>query len=311
MKRLWGLLLIVAMCLVPLGSFAEERTDYKIGISLPNADEFWFNQAMIYDEIAKTYEDLTLVSINAQSDAGKQLTDVETLIAQGCDAIIITGVDADACVASVEAIKAAGIICVVYENEPATDVYDVRVMGDNLDHGKSIGSYIQAWLDEDETRVCNMGYITGSTDENTNRRMTGIYETCTSDRLNTLITGVADWSPDKAMAMAEDWLLAYPNMNCIACANDEMAVAAIQAVKAAGKDLDDFLIFGVDGTVTGQEAIRNGEMDATSYQDSGIACAKNIEVALGLLNGKTYDKMVNPENYVLMTIDNIDEILGT
>lgn len=35
MKRLWGLLLIVAMCLVPLGSFAEERTDYKIGISLP------------------------------------------------------------------------------------------------------------------------------------------------------------------------------------------------------------------------------------------------------------------------------------
>ena len=61
----------------------------------------------------------------------------------------------------------------------------------------------------------------------------------------------------------------------------------------------------------GQEYIRSGELDATSYQDVPKAVSKILEVCVGLVNGQTFDKEINPQNYFPMTIDNIDELVGS
>lgn len=312
MKKLFCLLLVAVLTLGLMAvGHTEGEEKIRVGLSLNLQDETNVRFQKIYEELVQTkYPQVELIVTNALGDTSRQLSDVESLIIQGCDVIILRAIDADSGVVCAEAIHDAGIYCVLHDSSVNTDCWDVQVMGDQLDHGKAIGEYIQAWLDEDETRVVNMGYIHGGTTENIMKRELGIYETCTSDRLNTLVTGCATWSAEKAMAFTEDWLQVYPEMNCIAAASDEMAIGAIQALQGAGVDFDEFLVFGVDGTEAGQAYIRSGELKATSYQDVEKAIDMTLDVCVGLVNGETFDKHVNPNNYYPMTIDNIDELVG-
>ena len=120
---------------------------------------------------------------------------------------------------------------------------------------------------------------------------------------------MGDWQANKAMQIVEDWLQAFPQINVIAAMNDEMAVGAIQALKAAGVDFDDYVVLGVDGTVNGQNYIRSGELDATTFQDVRKSSREVFDVAVGLAQGKTYEKTITPDIISLMTIDTIDELV--
>ena len=95
-------------------------------------------------------------------------------------------------------------------------------------------------------------------------------------------------------------------MNCNAAATDEMANGVIPALEGAGVDMDEFLVYGVDGTEAGQSYIRSGELDATSYQDIPVAVDMILEVCVGLVNGEE----INPHNYYAMNSENIDALLA-
>ncbi len=317
MKKILSVILSVTLMAstVVMPTYAEEEK-ITVGLSLNLQDETNVRFQEVYEQIIEEeYPNVELVVTNALGDTSRQLNDVESLIMQDCDVIVLRAIDADSGVACAEAVKNAGIYLVLHDSSVNTDIYDVRVIGDQMDHGYAIGQAIKDWLKEDESRVVNMGYIHGGTTVNIMKREAGIYETCKdeveSGRLNTLITGCADWSADKAMAMAEDWLNTYPEINCIAAASDEMAIGAIQALVGAGVDMDEFLVYGVDGTEAGQAYIRSGELDATSFQNVPIAVEKILEVCVGLVNGETFEKEINPNNFFPMNKDNIDTLLAS
>ncbi len=255
---------------------------------------------------------IKFIFTNANNDAEKQLSDIDSLIAQNPDVIVMRVVDSDAAVSCVEAIKDAGIACVIQDTPVNTDAYDCRIVGDQSMVGQLIGSYMQEWLDEDETRSINMGYINGNTNEVIQKRETGIYDVVDASRINTFSSQVSmGFSAEGAMAYAEDWLQSQPDMNCIACGNDEMAAAVIQALSAAGTDYDNFLVFGCDGGAIGQQYLQSGELDATVSQSASKVADAIIEVAKGVAEGKTYEnKMYNPDCYRLMTADNMEEVLN-
>lgn len=281
----------------------------KIGVSLNSNIEFVVDLQATMEEKAKELGNIELIFTNADNDSEKQLSDVESLIAQKPDVIIIRVVERDAGLTSLEAIKNAGIPIVLQDTSVSEEIFDVFVVGDQAIHGQLIGSYMQEWLDEDESRHINMGYINGSTSEAIQARETGIYDVVDAERITTLVTAVATgFSAEDAMSTAEDWLLAYPDMNCIACANDEMAIAVIQALNAAGKNLDDFLVFGVDASEIGREYIRNGDLKATTFQDSEITVDVLFDVCQRLVDGETLDSKIDPDNISLIKIDNIDEV---
>lgn len=279
----------------------------KIGVSLNNTIDFVTTLQQIMEEKASVRDDIELVFTNAGDSPEKQMSDVESLIAQKPDVIVLRAVDPDAGAACVEAVKNAGIYCVVQDTQVNTEEYDTYIFGAQSVHGNMIGSYIQGWLEEDSSRHAYMGYINGSANAAIQGRETGIYEVVDSDRITTLAQYIATgFNAEEAMATAEDWILSYPNMNVIACANDEMAIAVIQALTAAGKNFDDFLVFGVDGTEMGREYLVSGQLKATTYQDSYKTVDKLFEVCLGLVNGETYEKVIDPENVTLLTKENAD-----
>lgn len=279
-----------------------------VGIAMSSADEFCTNLLAMYEEIGKEMG-VKIVSTNANSNVSKQISDVESLIAQQPDVIVLRAVDSDGLIPACEAVKAAGIPLVLDEADVYTEAYDVQVAMDQVVHGRLLGEYVKEWLEEDNTCVAKIGYILGMDAPIVNGRRDGILETCSDAEL--ISSQIADWQADKAMKVTEDWLQAFPEINVFAAMNDEMAVGAIQALTAAGVNMDDVLVLGVDGTVNGQQYIRSGELDATTYQDMSISARKVLEVAVGLVNGETYEKTVDPNMVSLMTIDTIDALVGS
>jgi simple sugar transport system substrate-binding protein len=97
----------------------------------------------------------------------------------------------------------------------------------------------------------------------------------------------------------ESFLKAYPDIDLVLAENDDMAMGAIEAIKAAGKvPGKDIIIVGCDSVKTAFEAIVAGEMNATIectplYSQFVIEAIKNIEA------GQVYDKtIIHPEEFV-------------
>ena len=262
-----------------------------IGVALNEEIDFVNELQNALEEKAAQAGDIEVIFTNANGDAEKQLS--------------------DAGVACVEAIKEAGIYCVIQDTPVNTDLYDCRIVGDQSMVGQLVGTYMQEWLDGDESRMIHMGYINGNTSETIKKRETGIYDAVDPARIETFSSQVAQgFSAEGAMSYAEDWLQSQPDMNCIACANDEMAAAAIQALTAAGIDFEDFLVFGCDGGAIGQQYLESGELDATVYQSVSKVAETVLEVSRGLADGQTYEnKMYDPKCYELLTKDNMDKVL--
>ena len=163
-------LALLAACAV--GAVAEEEK-ITVGLSLNLQDEINVKFQEVYEQlINEKYTNVDLIVTNALGDTSRQLSDIESLIMQDCDVIILRAIDADSGVVCAEAVKNAGIYLVLHDSSVNTDIFDVRVMGDQGDHGRAIGQAMKEYLDEDESRVINMGYINGGTTANLQKRET-------------------------------------------------------------------------------------------------------------------------------------------
>ena len=68
-----------------------------------------------------------------------------------------------------------------------------------------------------------------------------------------------NWYRDKGLSITENWIQSGDQIDMICSNNDEMALGAIQALKAAGK-LDKVLVSGVDATSDALVAMEAGEL---------------------------------------------------
>ena len=292
---------------------SSEEPSLTIGVSMNSADEF---RTSLYNAIEaeaneKGYE---VIQTNADFDPSKQLSDVESLIQKQPDVIVIFAVDGEAAVAAVDAVKAAGIGCVAVDFHINTDAYDVLIADNQTLHGELQAQYVLDWLAEDESRVANVGYLIGAYMESALERHDGFVNACNSeinDRVTLLSEQCGNWMADDAMAITEDWIQKFPEMNVFVSMNDDMAIGCIQALKAAGRSMDDVLVLGIDGTVNGIAAVREGDLDATTVVDvDGTADAVITtceQVAAGeQFNGST----IEPGMIQLVTKDNVDEVVG-
>ena len=112
----------------------------------------------------------------------------------------------------------------------------------------------------------------------------------------------------------EDWVQAYPEMNCIVAMSDEMALAASNVLQAAGIGTDKCIVVGIDGSPAAQEALRAGTLSATVYSSKRADAALNFAYAVRVAKGEDLrGQTVDPGNEIsaLMTADNVDEILNT
>lgn len=109
------------------------------------------------------------------------------------------------------------------------------------------------------------------------------------------------------MSIVERWLQTHPEINVFACMNDSMALGVVQALAAAGKDQEDYLVLGVDGNDQYFNEIRSGALDCTAARDLEIEAQTAITVARGLSRGEQFDKIIYPDSIFALTKENINE----
>lgn len=292
MKKLTAPILsmsLVAAMAMPAMVNAKETAleDVTIAVSLNDADEYRTQWLDTFTELCdeKGYH---VISANAGSDASKQISDVESLLLQQPDIVVMHAYSAEGAGPALDAIEAAGLPCVLFDFDVTADNYTTQV------------------VDEDESRELNLGYIVGSYSmEGAMPRRDGLYEALGVEE--PMAEAEGNWNANDSMSITEDWLQAYPDMNVFACMSDEMATGVIQALNAAGKNMDDVLVLGIDGAAVAMEYLESGDLDATAARDVNIETGFTLETCEKILSGETVEKRLQPMGISLLTKENYEK----
>jgi D-allose transport system substrate-binding protein len=106
-----------------------------------------------------------------------------------------------------------------------------------------------------------------------------------------------DWDRQKAANIANDTLQRNPDLVAIFCANDGMALGAVEAARAAGKDK--LLVVGVDGNSDAVKSILSGRLNASVAQLPYLVGKQAVENAKKVLGGGKVEEFTYVPTLVL------------
>lgn len=287
-----------------------EITGLKIGVAMPNAgDEYRSTWGKYFTEHAKAAGAEVIIT-DASDDVSKQISDCESLIAQQCDVIIVNPLDTTGIVPALEQIKAADIKCIMldfYPSEEYSDLYDAFIGFSAEDIGAIQGEAIKNWLEEKDKDL-SLGYVVGmySIVSEMGRR-DGVYEVLGVEEPT--VEAEANWKAEEAMALAEDWMQAHPDINVYACMSDQMAIGVIQALTAANVDMEEVFVAGIDGLSPGIEYVKKGTLDVTISHDLKADTKSCLTLCEQLMKGEEVEKMnfLPKETLIVLTPENVNE----
>ncbi len=258
---------------------------------------------MRMDNAAKKYcqeKGIEFLSYDGNYDAATQLSQVETMIADGCDAIILNPQDAVACAAAVELANKAGIPVVGVNTMVQSDLLTSYVGSQDVSAGEDIMQYMVDYLKKDEF---NIVIIEGPMGQSAQlQRIEGIENIMKKyPKIKELARNTANWSRSEAMGLMETWITTFgKDIDAVIAENDEMALGAREAIVAAGMDIP---CIGIDGIADAVTAIQNGEMIASDFQNAEGQMTGAIETAVKVVNGENVEKfywipfeMITPAN---------------
>ena len=255
---------------------------------------------------------------DAQDDVAKQLDQINNFIASGVDAIIVNAVDTSATEAMSQAAANAGIPLVYVNRQPI----NVDSLPDN-----------QAFVASNEIEsgtlaafeACKllrgMGYAGGASgylmmgqlsNQAAVQRTKDVDDILGIDMCNFISIidrQTANWSRDEAQDLMTNWLSSGEEFQVVFANNDEMAIGAIQAMKASGISMEDVVVVGVDATQDALVAMQAGDLDATVFQDAFGQGEGSVDAALALARGEDVDQKVYIP-FKLVTPANVDEFLS-
>ena len=93
-----------------------------------------------------------------------------------------------------------------------------------------------------------------------------------------------DWDRQKAANITNDTLQRYPDLVAIFCANDGMALGAVEAARAAAKDK--LIVVGVDGNSDAVKSILAGRLNASVAQLPYLVGKQSVETMKKVLAGE-------------------------
>lgn len=250
---------------------------------------------------------LEIVVQDGQEDVVRQQDQVKAMIVQGVDALVVVPVDTGAMAPITEAAKAAGIPLIYVnrnpfgENQPPEGVYYIGSR--EVVAGRFQGEVLIDMMGEEGNVAILLGLLTN---EAAIKRTEGNREILNQyPGISILAEETGNWQRDQGMSLTENWLTAFGNdLNAILANNDEMALGAVRALQAAGRE--DVLVLGVDATPDAKEAVKAGTLAATVLQDLVGQGRGGVEIAHNLLMGES-PTQVTWIDFVPITIDNVDE----
>ena len=217
-----------------------------------------------FDEIAKK-NNQPVQYLDAQGDADKQIAQFEEAVKNGAKTIVLLAVDETKIVPAVENAVASGVNVVAVNRHLRTDKV-CGVYSDEYGAGQMQAEYMERNL----PTGASVFYLQGTpTQLSSKLRWEGFRDSCLERRpdIQLVDSRPGDYSREKAKSIVEEWAQNYAQIDAVVCANDEMALGALAALKEAHRSRG-CIISGIDATPDALAAIESGEMRQTIKQDA-------------------------------------------
>lgn len=321
-KRVLAVLMVMAMTasmLLGCSTGTEESTSedketkgdgsYTIGCSVYYMTEFI---TLMVEGMEEKADELgcDLVMLDAQNDAQNQITQVENLIAQNVDVIVVAAVDSDAILPAIDMCEAADIPLVGVNMLFNTEEAYHYVGPDDVLAGELEMQYAIDAIGGEGNVVILEGPIGQSAQI---QRLEGNMNVLDQykGKVELLAQQTANWSREEALTLVENWIETFGGeIDAVIAQNDEMALGAIQALEAAGVK-DEVVVTGVDAIKDGCNAIKEGKLLGTVYQDAALEGQEAIQKAYDVLEGTVTEKKLDYIDMTWITKDNVEELLTT
>lgn len=304
MKKILLTAAVATILAAPMAAQAE-----KIGVTMFDYNDTFRSLLREGVDAAARKAGASVQFEDAKQDVGIQLNQIQNFISQKVDAIIVQAVDTDA-TPKITQLAAKARIPLIYINARPSDFDKLPagvavVASDEVFGGTLQAQAVCKQLGGKGQALVLMGNLIH---EAARLRTQAVENSFKSDKACAGIKLVdkreGKWSRTEAQDIKTNWLTAGVKFDAIIANNDEMALGAINALKAAKKLDGKVVVAGIDATRDAMASMKAGELKVTVFQNAAAQGAGSFDAALKLVKGQKVDKFVNIP-FELVTPENL------
>ena len=285
------------------GSSATQEGGNLVGVAMPTKDLQRWNQDGENMKAQLEEAGYTVDLQYAANDIPTQVSQIENMIANGCEVLVIASIDGEALGTVLDQAKEKDIPVIAYDrlimNSDAVSYYATF---DNWDVGVKQGEYIVEALDLANAgdKTYNIEYITGDPgDNNINFFFDGAISVlqpyidagtlvCPSGQTEKQTVATANWATDAAQSRFENILASYyadgTQLDVVLASNDSTALGVANAL-ASSYTGNYPVLTGQDCDIANVKNIVAGKQSMSVFKDTRDLAAKTVEMVDALMKG--------------------------
>jgi ribose transport system substrate-binding protein len=253
-----------------------------IGLSISTLDNPYFVALRDGARAEAQTQGLNLITVDAQDDAARQISNVEDLIQRRVSVILLNPTDSDAVANVVREANAAGIQVISLDRAVDGAPVRVRIASNNVAGGEMAAKFLLKRLGDKGNLVELVG-VPGSSAAR--ERGEGFDEVIkTAPAVKVVAEQPANFDRAQGLSVMENIVQRNRNIQGVFAQNDEMALGAATALDEAG--LKGVAIIGFDATPDGVAAVKDGQLAGTIQQKPELIGKLGVDAAKALLEGR-------------------------
>lgn len=265
-----------------------------IGLSISTLNNPFF--VSLKDGAVKAAKEagVELVVVDAQNDTAKQISGIEDLIQKKVSVILVNPTDSAAIVTAVQSANKAKIPVITVDRASNGGEVVSHIASDNAKGGQMAGEYILSKIGKGN--IVELQGIAGTSAARD--RGKGFHLGVDGkEGVKVVASQPADFDRAKGLSVMENILQGNKDIQAVFAHNDEMALGALQAIQASGKNI---LVVGFDATDDAVKAVNDGKMGATIAQKPTAIGQTSIATAVKVAKGEKVETSI-PVDLELIT----------
>lgn len=288
--RRWIIAAALGLVALSCGDQQEAPAEKKLkiaGIVFQEDQFFRLIQFGMQDAADKAGVELLLA--NSANKPDKEIQLVNTYIARGVDAIVISPLSAKASATALQRAKDAGIVVVTYNTTVEGDIPVVYIESDQGDLGRQTGLVARRYIEEQlggQAKIATLAFKSQLAEQSDARR-NGFVEVVGQLPGVEFVAEQDAWLPEMALKKAGDILTAHPEIDIIWSANEGGTVGSVMAVKNADRE-GQVVVFGTDASQQLVEFMlaEDNILQALTTQTPFELGTRAMELAIAALKGQ-------------------------
>ena len=271
------LVVVLLALLAPAGALAKDT----VGLSVSTLNNPFFVTLRDGAKAAADKAGLDLVVLDAQDKVDKQVSDIEDLIQKKVKVVLVNPTDAAAVVPAIQKANAAGIPVITVDRGASGGKVAFHIASDNVAGGRLAGEFACKLLGG-KGKMVELEGIPGSSAARDRGEGFNAHLKASCKGVAVVARQTANFDRAQGLTVMENVLQAQPAIDAVFAHNDEMALGALQAVRASKRPIR---IVGFDATDDAVKAVEACELKATVAQQPSEMGRLAVEKAAALVKG--------------------------